>query len=90
MIRFHLDENVDHAVAQGLRLRGVDVTTTTDVDLIGATDIEQLSFAFRENRVIFTSPCKITGAGRPSGYPASARQDFGPSVAQMWRGLTPS
>ena len=54
MIRLHLDENVDHAVAQGLRLRGVNVTTTTDVNLIGATDIEQLSFALREDRVIFT------------------------------------
>ena len=54
MIRLHLDENVDHAVAQGLRLRGVDVTTTTDANLIGATDIEQLSFALGEDRVIFT------------------------------------
>ena len=54
MIRLHLDENVDHAVAQGLRLRGMDVTTTTDANLIGATDDQQLSFALRENRVIFT------------------------------------
>ena len=37
MIRLHLDENVDHAVAHGLRLRGIDVTTSTDADLIGAT-----------------------------------------------------
>ena len=54
MLRLHLDENVDHAVAQGLRLRGMDVTTTTDANLIGATDDQQLSFALRENRVIFT------------------------------------
>ena len=54
MIRLHLDENVDHAVAHGLRLRGMDVTTTTDASLIGATDDEQLSFALHENRVIFT------------------------------------
>ena len=54
MLRLHLDENVDHAVAQGLRLRGMDVTTTTDANLIGATDDQQLSFAQRENRVIFT------------------------------------
>ena len=54
MIRLHLDENVDHAVAHGLRLRGVDVTTTTDANLIGASDAEQLSFALGENRVIFT------------------------------------
>lgn len=54
MIRLHLDENVDHAVAHGLRLRGIDVTTSTDADLIGDTDDEQLSYALRENRVIFT------------------------------------
>ena len=54
MIRLHLDENVDHAVAHGLRLRGIDVTTSTDAELIGATDDEQLSYALRETRVIFT------------------------------------
>jgi len=54
VIRFHLDENVDHAVAHGLRLRAVDVTTSTDANLVGATDNDQLSFALRENRVIFT------------------------------------
>jgi predicted nuclease of predicted toxin-antitoxin system len=54
VIRFHLDENVDHAVAHGLRVRGVDVTTSTDANLVGATDTEHLNFALRENRVIFT------------------------------------
>ncbi len=54
MIRFHLDENVDHAIAHGLRLRGLDVTTTTDTNLIAATDPEHISFALSENRVIFT------------------------------------
>ena len=38
MIRFHLDENVHHGVARGLRLRGFDVTTTTDAGLLEATD----------------------------------------------------
>jgi hypothetical protein len=37
-IRFHLDENVDSAVADGLRRRGVDVTMPNDVGLIGASD----------------------------------------------------
>jgi predicted nuclease of predicted toxin-antitoxin system len=53
-IRFHLDENVDHAVARGLRLRGIDVTTSTDADLIGVSDEEQLAFAHRESRVLVT------------------------------------
>ena len=34
-IRFHLDEHVAHAIAEGLRRRGVDVTTTTDAGLLG-------------------------------------------------------
>ena len=54
MIRFHLDESVDHAVAHGLRLRGLDVTTSTDAELIAASDQEHIKFAVEENRVIFT------------------------------------
>ena len=54
MIRLHLDENVDHAVARGLRLRGVDVTTTTDAGLVAAPDPGHIAYAFDGNRVIFT------------------------------------
>jgi uncharacterized protein with PIN domain len=53
-IRFHLDENVNGAVANGLRLRGIDVTTTHNAGLIGASDDEHLAFASSENRVIVT------------------------------------
>ena len=37
-IRFHLDENCSHAIAAGLRRRGIDVTTTPEVGLLGAID----------------------------------------------------
>ncbi|HJT31951.1 MAG TPA: DUF5615 family PIN-like protein [Pirellulales bacterium] len=53
-IRFHLDEHVAHAVADGLRRLGIDVTTTADADLLGADDITQISHALSENQVIFT------------------------------------
>lgn len=53
-IRFHLDENVNGAVAKGLRLLGVDVTTTADAGLIGANDEEHLAFASENNRVAVT------------------------------------
>jgi predicted nuclease of predicted toxin-antitoxin system len=53
-IRFHLDENVSNAIAEGLRRRGIDVTTTSEAKLIAASDREQLAFALSENRVIFT------------------------------------
>ena len=54
VIRFHLDENVHHAVAHALKLRGVDVTTTTDVNLVAASDKDQLAFAISSERVLFT------------------------------------
>ncbi len=53
-IKFHLDENVSNAIADGLRRRGIDVTTTAEVNLISASDEEQIKFALTEERVIFT------------------------------------
>ncbi len=54
-MRFHLDEHVDPAIAHGLRLRGIDVTTTSDAGLLSAPDESHLDFARREGRVIFTN-----------------------------------
>ena len=53
-IRFHLDENVSNTVADGLRRRGIDVSTTPEQGLISASDKEQLAFAYGQQRVIFT------------------------------------
>lgn len=53
-IKFHLDENVSNAVAEGLRRRGIDVTTTPEQNLISASDEEQIIFARQQQRVIFT------------------------------------
>lgn len=53
-IRIHLDENINPAVARGLRRRGVDVTTSQETGLLGQPDAEQLNFARRESRVIYT------------------------------------
>jgi predicted nuclease of predicted toxin-antitoxin system len=54
-VRFHLDEHVHSAVADGLRRRGIDVTTTPDAGLLGAGDEVQLTSALSQNRVIVTS-----------------------------------
>ena len=51
---FHLDENIDHAIVRALRERGIDVTTSTEAQLVGARDIEQLEFARESGRVIVT------------------------------------
>ncbi len=53
-MRFHLDENIATAVAEGLHRRGIDVTTTAEANLIGATDASHLEFAIRNQRVIVT------------------------------------
>jgi predicted nuclease of predicted toxin-antitoxin system len=53
-IRFHLDEYVSHAVADSLRQRAIDVTTTTDANLLGAEDAGQIAYGLAHGRVIFT------------------------------------
>ncbi|MEX2315733.1 MAG: DUF5615 family PIN-like protein [Pirellulales bacterium] len=42
-------------MAIGLRLRGVDVTTTVDANLLSAPDEHHVEFALHEDRVIFTN-----------------------------------
>lgn len=54
VIRFHLDENMPHVVADGLKLRGRDVTTSSETGLLGASDLEQFVFARRNSRVLVT------------------------------------
>jgi hypothetical protein len=51
-IRYHLDESVPNAIANGLRLRSIDVTTTKDAGLLEAPDDEQLAYAHANHRVI--------------------------------------
>lgn len=53
-IRFHLDENVNPKIASGMRLQGLDVTTTPESGLLKASDEIQFEFAQREGRVIIT------------------------------------
>lgn len=53
-MRYHLDEHVDPAIANGLRRRGIDVVTTVEASLLGATDEAQLASARASGRVIFT------------------------------------
>ena len=53
-LRFQLDEHMHHAIARALRRRGIDVITTGDADLIGATDEHQLAHGRVHGRVIVT------------------------------------
>jgi predicted nuclease of predicted toxin-antitoxin system len=54
VLRFHLDENVDQALAQALSRRGLDVTYPASTGLSGASDEQQIAYALRERRVIIT------------------------------------
>ncbi len=53
-IKFHLDENVFNAIADGLRRRKIDVCTTAEAGLLSATDEQQLSFSYQSTRVLVT------------------------------------
>lgn len=53
-IQFHLDEHIDSAIADGLRRRGIDVTTSAEAGLLEAEDDDHLAFARQEKRVIVT------------------------------------
>src|SRR5262249_2702918 len=53
-VRFHLDEHCDPAIAAGLRRYGIDVTTTPEAGLRGASDRAQIAYALPSGRVIFT------------------------------------
>jgi len=48
MIRYLLDENVPHAIARGLRLRGVDVLTATGAGLLSTNDETIVEYAYHK------------------------------------------
>jgi len=93
-IRFHLDENMHNAIAQGLRQRGIDVTTTADVGMIGASDRQQLAHATASNRVLVTHDddlLRLHHEGMSHAGIAFCRQrqrrigDLVLSLARIWR-----
>ena len=49
-----MDDNVSNAIAESLRRRGIDVTTTPSAGLMRFSDEEQIAFAIEQERVIFT------------------------------------
>ncbi len=53
-LRFFFDECADEDVARALQALGLDVITATEAGRKGQTDVDQLAFARRENRVIYT------------------------------------
>jgi predicted nuclease of predicted toxin-antitoxin system len=88
-IRFHLDEHCHRAIAEGLRRRGVDVTTTPEIHLQGASDADHIAYAVAEGRVIFTQDrdfLRLHAAGMPHPGIAYADKDT-KSIGDIIRGL---
>jgi hypothetical protein len=76
-LAFHLDEHIPPALAEALRSRGLDVTTTADASLESAQDWEHLAFAVKTNRVVITQDVdflRLHGAGTPHAGIAFWRQ----------------
>ena len=53
-MRLYLDEDVHKRAATALRLRNFDVLSAHEIGNWGLTDVEQLTFAAGEGRVLFT------------------------------------
>jgi len=53
-IKFYMDEHVPPAVTRGLQLRGIDVTTTHETGMLGASDGTLLAYALSLERVLFS------------------------------------
>ena len=52
--RFYTDEHVPRAVIEGLRRRGIDVLSTHQAGMLGASDQAQLALATSQGRILFT------------------------------------
>lgn len=97
-IRFHLDESCDHAIASGLRRRGVDITIPADVGLTSASDGEQLEFACREGRTLITADTDFlqvnaTGIDHPGVLFCRPNRRIGPVIREImliWEVYEPS
>lgn len=74
-IRIYADENVDHAIIEGLRRRGVDAWSTTDAEKLGTSDEEQLAYAASERAVLFTHDTDLIVLARQ--WEAKGKTHFG-------------
>jgi predicted nuclease of predicted toxin-antitoxin system len=97
-LRYHLDESCSPNLAPGLRLRGVDVTTSQDTGLLGRPDEDQLAHAHADGRILVTHDddfMKLNASGRShSGivYCRQRRYPLGEMVRRLvliWEILDP-
>lgn len=74
MLAFYLDENVNPAIAKGLRRQGLMVSTAAETGRLSASDIEQLNHSAAiqsalvthdEDMLSFLAQQRLTGKGHP-------------------------
>lgn len=88
-VSFYMDEHVHPAITRGLRLRGIDVLTAQDVQMLGVPDEEHLKLATNLQRVIFTNDddfLKLHAVGYQHAGIAFAHQQT--SIGRVVRALT--
>ena len=61
VVRYHLGRSCPNSLAQPLRDRGIDVTTTPEVWLRKASDAEQLSYTHISHRILLTRDLDFLG-----------------------------
>lgn len=66
-IRIYADENVDVAIVEGLKRRGVDIWSALDTGKLGLSDEEQLDYALAERAAIFTHDDDFLSMAAESG-----------------------
>jgi len=87
-VKIYADEQVARAVVTGLRQRGVDVLTTREAGLLGASDQRHLAVARLQGRVIITQDedfLRLHAAGLKHAGIVYAAQ--GATVGDIIRGL---
>lgn len=53
-IRFYTDEQVARVIVDGLRRRSIDVLTCQEANLLGASDVDHLTYTTERQCVIFS------------------------------------
>lgn len=87
-IRFYLDEQVSKSIQSGLTRRGIEVLTSKEADMLGASDLEQLAFCEQNDWVIFSQDddfLKLHAAGHNHNGIVYARQRT--SIGSVIQGL---
>jgi len=81
-IRIYTDENVNPAIPEGLRRRGVKAWSAADASTLGLSDEEQLTYATQQGAVLFTHDADLiliarnwTAQGKEHGGVIYVHQD---------------